>query len=63
MKKSQAVDYFETQAEIARLLNISESTVSRWPEDIPLKYAWRLERASKGDLRMRLDDYRLKALK
>ena len=63
MKKTQAIDFFGSQAAVAKLLDVSESTVSRWPEDIPIDYAWRLERASKGDLRMRLNDYRLKALK
>ena len=63
MKKAQAIDFFGSQAEVARVLNVSESTVSRWPEDIPIEQAWRLERASKGDLRMRINDYRMKALK
>lgn len=63
MKKTQAIDFFGSQVAVAELLNVSESTVSRWPEDVPIDYAWRLERASKGDLPMQIDDYRIKALK
>ncbi len=62
MKKTHVIDFFGSQAEVARLLNISESSVSRWPEDVPIEQAWRLERLSKGDLRMRINDYRMKAL-
>ena len=63
MKKRQVIDFFGSQKAVADLLGISESAVSRWPEDVPIEQAWRLERASKGDLPMQIDDYRMKALR
>ena len=63
MKKSDAIKFYRSQRKVAEILDISEAAVSRWGEDIPIKHAWRLERASKGDLKMRINDYRLKALK
>lgn len=58
MNKRQAIIYFKTQAEIARVLNITRQAVNKWPDVVPIKQAWKLEKASKGAVKMRLSDYR-----
>jgi transcriptional regulator with XRE-family HTH domain len=50
MKKSDAIKYFGSQAEIAKVLKISRQAVGRWPEKIPELSAMKLARITFGGL-------------
>lgn len=52
MTKREAISYFKTQKNIARVCGISIYTVCRWPEVIPHERACQLEIISKGALRV-----------
>lgn len=61
MKLESAVEYFGTQIAIAETLDISEAAVSKWwvfnDGFVPINQALRLNRLSKGELDLRLQDY------
>ena len=58
MRKETVIKMYQSEAEIARMLKISRQAVHKWPEVVPIKQAWKLERLSAGKLSMRLGDYR-----
>ena len=43
MKKSDAVDYFGSQRKLAAALGISQPAVSQWGEQVPERFAYRLQ--------------------
>ncbi|MGX5913925.1 Cro/CI family transcriptional regulator [Aliidiomarina sp. Khilg15.8] len=51
MKKTDAIKHFGSQAAIARALQISKTAVSNWPEAIPPRRAYELERLTEGELK------------
>lgn len=53
MRKSDAIAYFGTQAKLAAASGYAESTVSGWPEVLPLEAALVIE--AKSRKRIRLD--------
>jgi DNA-binding transcriptional regulator YdaS (Cro superfamily) len=60
MKVDQAVKYYKTQKKLAKVLNITESSVSQWKARggiIPIKIALRLTAMTKGKIPLRLEDY------
>ena len=52
MLKSTVIEYFKTQAAVAKALEISEAAVSLWPEIIPEGSAYKLESLTKRRLRV-----------
>ena len=52
------MNFFESEAEVARICGIKRQAVHQWLEIVPIKQAWKLERKSAGKLSMRLSDYR-----
>ena len=50
MNTQDAVAFFGTKTQIAKLLGISKQAVSRWKNKIPLRQALLLEQASYGKL-------------
>lgn len=58
MLKKTAVRHFKTQTKVAEICGITRQAVSDWDSVVPIKHAWKLERASGGKLSMRLGDYR-----
>ena len=64
MRVEQAVKHFGSKSKVADALGINRSLVTRWKDGIvPLGHAWKLRTKSRYKLAMRLDDYRLKAVK
>ncbi|TVL50426.1 Cro/CI family transcriptional regulator [Shewanella algae] len=51
MKTKDAVDYFGSKSAVAKRAGVSRSRVSQWGEEVPELQAYRLERASNGDLK------------
>ncbi|MGB0662808.1 MAG: Cro/CI family transcriptional regulator [Pontibacterium sp.] len=56
MKKSTVIEYFGSQYRLAKALTdagfpISQPAVSSWPDEIPEKRAYQLERITKGALK------------
>lgn len=51
MKKSDAIHYFGTAAELARVLGISKSAISMWGENVPARSSYRLELMTGGKLK------------
>lgn len=39
MTKTQLIDLFGTQSEVARLIGITRASVCQWPEQIPVRLA------------------------
>jgi hypothetical protein len=58
MKTRNAIKHFGSQAEIARTLDIAESTVSRWGEVVPFKWALVLQEKTDDLLMVNINDYR-----
>lgn len=50
MTKTQAVNYFGSQAELADALGISRPAVSQWPETIPEMRQWQIRAITEGRL-------------
>jgi predicted transcriptional regulator len=48
MEKSSVIQHFGSQQKVADALGITQSAVSAWPEQIPLKSALRLEEVTEG---------------
>ena len=62
MKLKEAVKHYGTQAAIARVLDCTDASVSRWHREpyngtVPMKAALRLVRDSDGALGLNLRDY------
>ena len=51
MTKQDAINYFGSAANIARLLKISRGAVSLWPERLPMLRQYQLAKLSEGALR------------
>ena len=63
MKKKAAIKHFGGVLNTAQALGLSRQAVYKWPDVVPIKQAWRIERMSKGKVPFRINDYRLKAIK
>ena len=63
MKVKNAVKHYKTKAAIARKLDLKRSTVTKWGEIVPLKYAWELYYQSHGRVAVGLADYRIRSVK
>ena len=59
MEKQAVIEHFGSYAEVARLLGISRQAVHKWPDVIPFRQAYRIEKATGGELK--LDDRRYEA--
>lgn len=60
MKIDQAVKHFGSQAKLARVLDFSDSAISRWKERgevVPFKTALKLNNITGGALDLVLKDY------
>jgi transcriptional repressor of cell division inhibition gene dicB len=51
MKKKDVIRYFGSAAKTARALRISRGAVSLWPEVLSDAQAYKVELATKGDLK------------
>lgn len=56
MQKSDVIQYFGSQAKVAKALSdagykISKPAISKWPEEIPGLRAFQLERITSGALK------------
>jgi DNA-binding transcriptional regulator YdaS (Cro superfamily) len=51
MKKTDAINYFGSAAELAKKLNISEAAISQWGETIPQGRAYQIEVLTGGKLK------------
>ena len=49
MKKTDAIKLFNSAANLARALGVSESAVSQWAEDVPEKHELRIRYELKPD--------------
>lgn len=50
MKTRDAIDYFESQAALAKALGITTSAITQWGEDVPARRALELEKLTGGAL-------------
>lgn len=51
MTNDDVLDYFETQAAIAKALNITQSAVSQWDDRPPMLRQYQLQILTQGKLR------------
>ncbi|WP_354004558.1 Cro/CI family transcriptional regulator [Aeromonas caviae] len=51
MKKSDAINYYGSAAELAKRLNITESAISQWGDTIPQGRAYQIEVLTGGALK------------
>lgn len=51
MRKSDAIQHFGTGAALARALGIGKAFISKWPDDVPQRYAYEIERLTGGELK------------
>ena len=51
MKTTDAIEYFGTQAKLAKALNITKGAVSQWGDNVPAHRALQLEKLTGGALR------------
>lgn len=51
MKKSKAIAYFGNAVNLAKKLGINPSAVYQWPEQIPQRRAYEIEKLTKGELK------------
>lgn len=51
MKKLEVIRHFGTQVKLAKILGISQASISNWGEVIPEKQALRLEKVTRGELK------------
>lgn len=52
MYKSDVIKHFGTRIALAQKLNISPSAITQWPDVIPEKQAYRIEKITKGVLKV-----------
>lgn len=57
MLKSDVLDFFGSKIATAQVLKVSPSAVTQWKEIIPEKQAYKVERISKGKLKVNPDLY------
>ena len=62
MKLETAIEYFGSQREMAKALDVDESLISRWKKlhdgHVPMQYIIRLKKMSNGELDLNISDYR-----
>lgn len=58
MKKATAIKHFKTAVRVAKVLGITESAVSHWPDIVPELSARRLQDLTAGRLKFKATDYR-----
>ena len=51
MKKTDAINYFGSAAELAKKLNISEAAISQWGQNVPQGRAYQIEVLTGGKLK------------
>lgn len=51
MKKVDVINFFGTQEKTAAVLGVKQASVSRWPETIPPRRAFEIERITNGALK------------
>jgi transcriptional repressor of cell division inhibition gene dicB len=51
MRKADAIQFFGSASALARRLGIGKAFVSKWPEDVPQRYAYEIERLTKKKLK------------
>ncbi len=51
MFKSDAIKHFGTATELARRLGVGKALVSKWPDVVPPRYAYEIERLTGGKLK------------
>ncbi|MBL0679202.1 Cro/CI family transcriptional regulator [Aeromonas dhakensis] len=51
MKKTDAINYFGSAAELAKKLNISEAAISQWGQNVPQGRAYQIEVLTSGKLK------------
>jgi len=50
MLKADAIRYYETATKLAETLGIGKALVSKWPDKVPPRYQYELERLTDGEL-------------
>ncbi|MDO4641691.1 MAG: Cro/CI family transcriptional regulator [Neisseria sp.] len=58
MRKVDVLKYYGTRTAIAKALRISPSAITQWPDIIPEKQAYKLERITKGGLTVDINLYK-----
>ncbi|WP_394230170.1 Cro/CI family transcriptional regulator [Shewanella colwelliana] len=51
MKTKDAISYFGNKSSLAKVLELSKSAISQWPEDVPELRAYQIEHLTKGKLK------------
>lgn len=51
MNKKDVIRHFGTATKAANALGLTKSAVSQWPEKIPQRRAYEIERVTKGELK------------
>jgi len=59
MKKQEALDYFKSEAELARQSGCTPQAVNQWGDTVPEMRAARLDKATKGKLNYDPAEYKL----
>lgn len=51
MRKEDAIEFFGSKIKLAKALGIAPSAVTQWPDVIPIRRAYEIEKISKGKLK------------
>lgn len=51
MRRSDVIEHFGTMTAVAKALGIGKAFVSKWGEVVPQRYAYEIERLTKGKLK------------
>ena len=51
MRKNDVIAYFGTITKAATALGLTKSAISQWPEQIPQRRAYEIEKLTKGKLK------------
>jgi DNA-binding transcriptional regulator YdaS (Cro superfamily) len=51
MLKADAIRHFGSATELARRLGIGKALVSKWDDEVPQRYAYEIERLTRGKLK------------
>ena len=54
MKKNDVITHFGTMTKAAEVLGLTKSAVSQWPDEIPQRRAYEIERLTNGKLKAEL---------
>ena len=60
MKIKEAIKYYGNQRKLAKVLGITDSSISRWKERglfVPIKAAMKINKLTSGAVDLRLGDY------